>query len=95
MLEETGPEEGASQEKPQGTLAAFLTAQLAARLAEAVSMLVGTPHEAHILRIEPRAGGAEILVEFTPLPLERVLKIELGTETVEIPLPPGIAGTPL
>ena len=61
--------------------------------ANAVSALVGKAYEAHILRIEPREhGGAVILVEFTPRPLETTLKIKLGEETVEIPLPPGIAG---
>jgi hypothetical protein len=93
MPDETFPEEEGSSAAPQQTLAALLTAQLGARLAEAVSALVGAAYEAHILRIEPREhGGAVILVEFTPQPLETTLKIGLGADMVEIPLPPGIAG---
>jgi hypothetical protein len=93
MPDETFPEQEGSEAVPQQTLAALLTAQLGAKLADAVSALVGTAYEAHILRIEPREhGGAVILVEFTPQPLERTLKIELGADVVEIPLPPGIAG---
>jgi hypothetical protein len=92
MSDETFPEYESSDAVPQRTLAALLTAQLGAKLADAVSALVGTAYEAHILRIEPREhGGAVILVEFTPRPPETTLKIELGAETVEIPLPPGIA----
>ena len=95
MPDEIFPEEEGSDAVPQQTLAAFLTAQLSAKLADAVSALVGTAYEAHILRIEPREhGGAVILVEFTPGPLETILKIEVGAEMVEIPLPPGIAGSP-
>jgi hypothetical protein len=95
MPDETFPEEEGSDVVPQRTLAALLTAQLGARLADAVSALVGTAYEAHILRIEPREhGGAVILVEFTPQPLETTLKIELGADMVEIPLPPGIAAGP-
>ena len=93
MPDETFPEQEGSDAVPQQTLAALLTAQLGAKLADAVSELVGAAYEAHILRIEPREhGGAVILVEFTPRPFERTLKIELGADTVEIPLPPGIAG---
>jgi hypothetical protein len=48
-----------------------------------------------ILRIEPQAhGGAEILVAFVPRPPDRTLKIALGEETVEIPLPPGVVDEP-
>jgi hypothetical protein len=81
---------------PPGTLAALLTAPLAASLADAVSALVGTYYAAQIVRIEPRAhGGAEIVVEFVPQPPEATLKIEVGTDTVELPLPPGVvADTP-
>jgi hypothetical protein len=93
MLDETYPDDEGSDAVPQRTLAALLTAQLGARLADAVSVLVGTTYEAHILRIEPREhGGAVIRVEFTPRPVETTLKIELGADMVEIPLPPGIAG---
>ena len=93
MPDETFPEEEGSDAVPQQTLAALLTARLGAKLADAVSALVGTAYEAHILRIEPREhGGAVILVEFTPGPLETTLKIEVGVDMVEIPLPPGIAG---
>jgi hypothetical protein len=92
MPDETFPEQEGSA-VPQQTLAALLTAQLGARLADAVSALVGAAYEAHILRIEPREhGGAVILVEFTPRPLETTLKIEVGADMVEIPLPPGVAG---
>jgi len=94
MPDETFPEEEGADALPQRTLAALLTAQLSAKLADAVNALVGAAYEAHILRIEPREhGGAVILVEFTPGPLETTLKIEVGTEMVEIPLPPGIAGS--
>ena len=93
MPDETFPEKEDSDAVPQQTLAALLTAQLGGRLADAVSALVGAAYEAHILRIEPREhGGAVILVEFTPRPLETTLKIELGADVVEIPLPPGVAG---
>jgi hypothetical protein len=93
MSDETFPEQEGSDPVPQKTLAALLTAQLGAKLADAVSALVGTAYEAHILRIEPREhGGAVIHVEFTPRPLETTLTIELGADMVEIPLPPGIAG---
>src|SRR5438874_6624501 len=91
MPDETVPGKEAIPEPPQGTLAALLTASLAAALAEAVSGLVGAAYDAHIIRIEPRAhGGAEVLVEFAPRPAENTLKIALGVETVEIPLPPGL-----
>src|ERR1051326_1880266 len=93
MPDETFPETEGSGAVPQQTLAALLSAQLSAKLAEAVSALVGKAYEAHILRIEPKEhGGAIILVEFTPGPVETTLKIEMGTDMVEIPLPPGIAG---
>ena len=93
MPDETFPGKEGSDAIPQQTLAALLTAQLGARLADAVSALVGATYEAHILRIEPREhGGAVILVEFTPRPLETTLKIEVGADMVEIPLPPGVAG---
>jgi hypothetical protein len=95
MPDETFAGEGSSREVPEGTLAALLTAQLGSRLADAVSVLVGKAYDARILRIEPREhGGAVIRVEFTPRPLETTLKIELGAEMVEIPLPPGIRGDP-
>lgn len=95
MLDDAMPGEEAAPEPPQGTLAALLTASLAAALADAVSELVGSAYAAHILRIEPRAhGGAEILVEFVPRPPEHTLKIALGAETVEIPLPPGLVDEP-
>jgi hypothetical protein len=64
---------------------------LAASLAEAVSALIGTSYAAHIVRIEPRAhGGAEVVVEFVPRPPEATLKLEVGADTVELPLPPGV-----
>jgi len=95
MLDETVPGAGVPSEPPEGTLAALLTAPLAAALAEAVSTLVGAAYDAHILRIEPRAhGGAEIIVEFAPRPPEATLKIALGVETVEIPLPAGVVDRP-
>ena len=95
MPDETVPGAGAAPEPPEGTLAALLTASLAAALAEAVSTLLGAAYDAHIIRIEPRAhGGAEVLVEFTPRPAENTLKIALGVETVEIPLPPGVVDEP-
>src|SRR5437016_3878371 len=91
MPDETVPGAGAAPEPSEGTLAALLTASLATALADAVSTLVGAAYDAHIIRIEPRAhGGAEILVEFTPRPPENTLKIALGVETVEIPLPRGV-----
>ena len=93
MPDETLPGKEGSDAVPQQTLAALLTAQLGAKLADAVSALVGTAYEAHILRIEPREhGGAVILVEFTPQPPEMTMKIEVGADMVEIPLPPGVAG---
>jgi hypothetical protein len=95
MSDETDLEARVPSEPPQGTLAALLTASLGAALAEAVSNLVGAAYDAHIRRIEPRAhGGAEILVEFVPRPPESTLKIALGLETVEIPLPPGLVDQP-
>jgi hypothetical protein len=93
MPDETFSEQDDTDAVPQRTLADLLTAQLGAKLADAVSALVGTAYEAHILRIEPREhGGAVILVEFAPGPHETTLKIALGADIVEIPLPPGIAG---
>jgi demethoxyubiquinone hydroxylase (CLK1/Coq7/Cat5 family) len=82
--------------EPQpGTLAALLTASLAAALAEAISTLVGAAYDAHIMRIEPRAhGGAEVIVEFAPRPAESTLKLAVGVETVEIPLPRGLVDNP-
>jgi hypothetical protein len=95
MPDETFAGEGAIPEPQQETLAALLTASLAAALADAVSMLVGAAYDAHIIRIEPRAhGGAEVRVEFAPRPAENTLKIDLGLETVEIPLPPGLVDEP-
>jgi hypothetical protein len=85
----------ATPEPQQGTRAALLTASLSTVLAEAVSGLVGTAYAARILRIEPRVhGGAEIIVEFLPRPSEHTLKIELGEERVEVPLPPGVVVDP-
>jgi hypothetical protein len=91
MSDERLPGDPVSPTPPPGTLAALLTAPLAAGLSDAVSALVGTRYEAHILRIEPRAhGGAEIVVEFMPRPPEATLTLEVGADTVEIPLPPGV-----
>jgi len=87
--------EQAPPEPQPGTLAALLTASLSTVLAEAVSGLVGTAYAARILQIEPKGhGGAEILVEFLPRPAEHTLKIELGEERVEVPLPPGVVVDP-
>lgn len=95
MPDETVPGAGVPAEPPPGTLAALLTASLTSALAEAVSALVGAAYEAHILRIEPRAhGGAEIIVEFAPRPAEATLKLAVGVETVEIPLPRGLVDNP-
>ena len=94
-MEEDIASEGAAAEPPPDTLAALLTAALSAKLADAVSELVGAAYAARILRIEPKAhGGAEILVAFVPLPPGYTLKIALGEETVEIPLPPGVVDEP-
>jgi hypothetical protein len=94
-MEEDVAGEGATTEPPPETLAALLTASLSAKLAEAVSELVGAAYAARIVRIEPQAhGGAEILVAFEPLPPDHTLKIVLGAETVEIPLPPGVVDAP-
>jgi hypothetical protein len=88
-------EDEAKQEPPTGTLAALLTAALAANLGEAVSALVGRAYTAQILRIEPRQhGGAEVIVEFVPTPGSTMLTIEVGADTVEIPLPPGVVDEP-
>ena len=38
--------------------------------------------------------GAEMLVEFFPRPPEHTLKIALGEETIELPLPPGVVDEP-
>ncbi len=95
MPDETVPGAGGASEPSEGTLAALLTASLATALADAVSGLVGAAYDAHIIRIEPRAhGGAEIRVEFAPRPPENTLKIDLGVEIVEIPLPPGLVDEP-
>jgi len=95
MVDETLAGEGAAPEPPPDTLAALLTASLSAKLAEAVSELVGAAYEARIVRIEPRAhGGADILVAFLPRPPEHTLKIALGEETIELPLPPGVVASP-
>ncbi len=93
-MEEDIAGEGAAAGPPD-TLAVLLTAALSAKLADAVSELVGAAYAARILRIEPKAhGGAEILVAFVPLPPDHTLKIPLGEETVEIPLPPGVVDEP-
>ena len=64
---------------PPDTLAALLTASLSAKLADAVSELVGAAYEARIVRIEPHAhGGADILVTFGPRPPDHTLKIAWG-----------------
>jgi hypothetical protein len=94
-MEENVAGEGAAAEPPPDTLAALLTAALSAKLADAVSELVGAAYAARILRIEPKAeGGAEILVAFVPLPPDHTLKIALGEEMIEIPLPPGVIDEP-
>ena len=96
MPDETFSEQDDSDAVPQRTLADLLTARLGARLADAVSALVGAAYEARIVRIEPKAhGGADILVAFLPRPPEHTLKIALGEETVEIPLPPGVVDEPI
>ena len=95
MVDETLAGEGAAPAPPPDTLAALLTASLSAKLAEAVSELVGAAYEARIVRIEPQAhGGADILVAFLPRPPAHTLKIALGEETIELPLPPGVAASP-
>ena len=94
MEENVAGEEAAPEPQPD-TLAALLTASLSAKLAEAVSEFVGAAYEARIERIEPKAhGGADILVEFLPRSSEHTLKIALGEETVELPLPPGVVDEP-
>ena len=94
-MEEDVAGEGAAAEPPPDTLAALLTVSLSAKLADAVSELVGAAYAARILRIEPHAhGGAEILVAFVPLPPDHTLKIALGEEMIEIPLPPGVIDEP-
>ena len=94
-MEEDVPGEGAAAEPPADTLAALLTASLSAKLADAVSELVGTAYAARILRIEPKAhGGADILIAFVPRPADHTLKIALGEDTIEIPLPPGVVDEP-
>ena len=95
MREEDVAEEGAAPEPKPGTLAALLTASLSAKLAEAVSELVGAAYAARIMRIEPKAhGGAAMLVEFLPRPPAHTVKIALGEETIELPLPPGVVDEP-
>ena len=39
-------------------------------------------------------GAREILVAFVPLPSDHTLKIALGEEIIEIPLPPGVVDEP-
>ena len=90
-MEDDIAEEGATAEPLPDTLAALLTASLSAKLADAVSELVGAAYTARIVRIEPHAhGGADILVAFVPRSPDHTLKIALGEDTVEIPLPPGV-----
>jgi hypothetical protein len=87
--------EGATAEPTRETLAALLTASLSAKLADAVSEMVGAAYDAQIVRIEPHAhGGAEVLVAFVPRPPEHTLKLVLGADTVEMPLPPGVVDAP-
>ena len=94
-MEKDVAEDGATAEPPPDTLAALLTASLSAKLADAVSELVGAAYTAQIVRIEPHAhGGAELLVAFVPLPPDHTLTITLGEETVTIPLPPGVVDEP-
>ena len=94
-MEENVRGEGGAPEPEPATLAALLTAALSTTLANAVSELVGAAYAARIVRIEPKAhGGADILVEFLPRPPEHTLKIALGEEIVEIPLPPGVVDEP-
>jgi hypothetical protein len=94
-MEEDVAGEEAPAEPPPDTLAALLTASLSAKLADAVSELVGAAYDARIVRIEPKAhGGADILVAFVPRPPDHTLKIALGEDTVEIPLPPGVVDEP-
>ena len=95
MREEGMAEEEAAPEPQPDTLAARLTAALSAKLADAVSELVGAAYAARIVRIEPHAhGGATILVEFLPRPPGHTLRIALGEETVELSLPPGVVAEP-
>ena len=95
MMEENVAGEGAAPEPPPGTLAALLTASLSAKLADAVSELVGAAYAARIVRIEPKAhGGADMLVAFLPRPPAHTLRIALGEETIEMPLPPGVVDEP-
>ena len=94
-MEEDIAGEGAAAEPQPDTLAALLTAALSAKLADAVSELVGAAYAARIVRIESKAhGGADILVEFLPRPPNHMLKVALGEDTVEIPLPPGVVDEP-
>ena len=94
-MEEDITGEEAAAEPPPDTLAALLTASLSVKLADAVSELVGAAYTARILRIEPHAdGGAAMLVAFAPRPPDHTLKITLGEETVELPLPPGVVEEP-
>jgi hypothetical protein len=87
--------EGAAAVPQPNTLAALLTAALSAKLADAVSELVGVAYEARIVRIEPQAhGGADILVAFVPCPPNHTLKIAMGEDMIEIPLPPGVIDEP-
>src|SRR5262245_6872103 len=95
MREEDIAGEGATAEPQPGTLAARLTGSLSAKLADAVSEFVGVAYAAQIVRIEPKAhGGADILVAFVPRPPDHTLKIALGEDTIELPLPPGVVDEP-
>src|SRR6266446_1254177 len=95
MMEEDLAGEGAAAEPPPGTLAALLTAALSAKLADAVSEFVGAAYAARIVRIEPHAhGGADVLVAFLPRSPDHTLKIALGEDTIELPLPPGVVDEP-
>ena len=94
-MEENFAGEGATAAPPPDSLAARLTAALSATLAAAVSEWIGAAYDARIVRIEPHAhGGADILVAFVPRPPDHTLKIALGEDTIEIPLPPGVVDEP-
>ena len=85
-MEDNGAEGGATAEPPPDTLAALLTESLSAKLAAAVSELMGSAYAARVVRIEPKAhGGTEILVGFLPHPPDHTLKIALGEDMVELP----------
>ena len=76
--------EGAAAE-PQPDTLALLTASLSAKLADAVSELVGAAYAARIVRIEPKAHGAtrHPLVEFLPRPPDHTLKTALGEKKTQ------------